>query len=315
MNNVGWIFPGQGSQSARMGQKFMDRAPFVRVIDDISEATGRDIRAFITVLSDPDLKRTDRAQLGIFAVSMGIEACLRDAGLTPRFVAGHSLGHFSALTSAGVLSLQDAALLVDARGGLMRDAGEHTQGGMAVVQGLLSDQVADILAGTTLRVWPANLNLPTQIVVAGLASDMEAARTALVEAGGKWVALNVSGAFHSPLLATEAAAFANQIAQTKFATPECAIISNLNGQILRSPSEIALDLQSHMTSQVRWTDVMDRFVSLSPKAMIEVGPGKVLTGLMLRYAPNHKPNSTGLPALMDRAIGAQKTTKLERSAA
>lgn len=315
MKTTGWIFPGQGSQSARMGQKFMDRAAFVRVIDDIDAVTGCDVRGFITQLAEPELKRTDRAQLAIFAMSMGIDACLREAGLMPDFVAGHSLGHISALTSAGALTVQDAALLVASRGFLMRHAGERTTGGMAVVQGLCAEDVADVLAATGLSVWPANLNLPAQTVVSGCARDLDGARAALTAAGAKWMPLNVSGAFHSPLLKAEAAIFADQIAAANFAVPQCPIISNLDGRFLTTAAQIADDLAAHMTAQVRWTAVMDQISAQSPEAMIEVGPGKVLTGLMMRYAPDHKPDSTGVPALMDRAIGAQKNNELERTAA
>ena len=306
MTVAGWIFPGQGAQSARMGAKFIGRTSFEAMIDRIEDMSAQPVRDFITSLAEPELRRTDRAQLAIFAMSLSIAACLREEGLRPALVAGHSLGHFSAMVVAGALCLEDAIFLVVQRGRLMRSAGEGEPGGMAVVQGLDAGTVARILAKAQLRVWPANLNLPEQIVVSGAVRDLGAARKDIVAAGGKWASLNVSGAFHSPLLAREAEAFARQIGKIRFHDPVCPILSNRNGAALNRACDIQSELAGHMTSQVHWTAVMQEIVDRSPDVLIEVGPGKILTGLMLQFKPALKPGRTGNPLLMDRVIAAQK---------
>ncbi len=314
MTQTGWIFPGQGAQSARMAAKFIGRGTFETVLDTIEDISGKPVRAFTTKMADQELKRTDRAQLAIFAMSSAIAACLREEGLSPAFVAGHSLGHVSALAASGALSLEDATQLVVERGQLMLFSGERVAGGMGVVQGLAADVVATTLKDAGLKVWPANLNLPDQIVVSGAVDDLEPARAALTEKGGKWVGLNVSGAFHSPLLANEARAFAERIKDTTFSTPACPVLSNKDGATMTNPQEVMDDLLTHMTGQVNWTAVMAQIAVQSPTSLIEVGPGKVLTGLMLRFNAALKPASTGVPALMDRAINAHKPQMQEVAA-
>ncbi|MBO9463667.1 ACP S-malonyltransferase [Tropicibacter sp. R15_0] len=314
MIQTGWIFPGQGAQSARMAAKFIGRGTFETVLDTIEDLSGKPVRDFTTKMADPDLKRTDRAQLAIFAMSSAIAACLREEGLSPAFVAGHSLGHFSALAASGALSLEDATQLVVERGQLMLFSGERVVGGMGVVQGLSADVVSETLKEAKLKIWPANLNLPEQIVVSGAVEDLDPARAALTAKGGKWVALNVSGAFHSPLLANEARAFADRIKETAFSTSICPVLSNKDGSPMRSARDIQDDLLTHMTGQVNWTAVMSQIADQAPESLIEVGPGKVLTGLMLRFNPALKPASTGVPALMDRAIAAHKPQMQEVAA-
>ena len=299
-----WMFPGQGAQSARMGLRFMERAAFAKVIAQCETASGRPVADLVQACAEGDLMRTDRAQLAIFAMSMGILACLQEADRAPDLIAGHSLGHFSALVAAGVLSLDDAIVLVDARGRYMRHGGQRRAGGMAVVQGLPGSDVTMVLSHTKLMVWPANLNLDDQTVVSGSTTDLPAAREAILAAGGRWVPLNVSGAFHSPLLQPEADAFASHIADVALSDPRVPVISNASGSLLLDATSIRADLMGHMTGQVRWTAVMDRIASTAPKTLIEVGPAKVLTGLMLRHAPQLRPLSTGLPRLLDRAVAA-----------
>lgn len=303
-----WMFPGQGAQSARMGIKFLTQAPFLATIERIEAATGRPVRHLVESCVEGDLIRTDRAQLAIFAMSAGLMMGLQAAGQQPDLVAGHSLGHFSALVAAGVIGLEEAALLVDARGRFMRAGGERVSGGMGVVQGLPSPLVEALLADAKLQVWAANINLADQIVVAGSVEDLPKARDIMVQAGGRWVALNVSGAFHSPLLMREAAAFADLIARTDLQTPKVPVLANATGQAMTSSAEIRADLMTHMTGQVRWVAVMDQILARNPSVMVEVGPGKVLTGLMMRHQPGQRPQPTSLPPLFDRALATLSGT-------
>lgn len=298
-----WMFPGQGAQSARMGFKFLGQAPFAAMIERIEVATGRQVRQLVESCVEGDLVRTDRAQLAIFAMSMGLLAGLKAAGHHPALVAGHSLGHFSALVAAGVIGVEEAAVLVDSRGRFMRAGGERIAGGMGVVQGLPCETVETVLAGAGLQVWAANVNLADQTVVSGAVADLPSARDLLVQAGGRWVGLNVSGAFHTPLLAREADAFAAKINRTELADPRVPVLSNATGRPLTNAAEIRADLIGHMTGQVRWVSVMDQMLAQAPEAMIEVGPGKVLTGLMMRHCQGQRPYPTSLPPLFDRALG------------
>lgn len=283
-----------------MGQKFMARAEFAAAIDRIATVTGRPLQEMISGWSDGELLPTDQAQIAIFAVSTGIAACLRAVGAAPELVAGHSLGHFSALQASGALSLEDAAQLVDARGRFMRGGGDRVEGGMGVVQGLAAPEVAGILAESALPVWPANLNLADQTVVSGRRDALPEARERIVAAGGRWVALNVSGAFHSPLLAEEAQAFAQLIQAVTILEPKVPVLANGTGVPLLTADAIRIDLVGHMTGQVVWTSVMDRLSAQPDPRIVEVGPGKVLTGLLLRHAPGLRPMPTSLPPLLDR---------------
>jgi len=302
MTQIGWIFPGQGSQTAGMGKKYAGRAAFDNVIDICEDVTGKPVRQYLEEMPAQDLVQTDRAQLAIFSMSMGIAYCLKEEGFAPDFVAGHSLGHFTALAMSGVLSLEQAAKLVSVRGQLMLAAGRRKAGGMGVIQRLDAETVAQLFNNSGLKVWLANLNLQDQIVVSGAADNMDSARQLVTAAGGRWTSLNVSGAFHSPLLNDEAAIFSSEIQKMEFKAPECPVISNRNAYRLITAKHIQNDLLAHMTSQVCWTSVMNQIANQAPAVLVEVGPGKVLTGLMLRHKPELKPQSTGVPALLSRTV-------------
>ncbi|WP_109314798.1 ACP S-malonyltransferase [Pseudovibrio ascidiaceicola] len=306
MNTTCWLFPGQGSQSQAMGKAFLQIPAFSRVIEEIETACDLPVSRYISSLPDNDLKRTDRAQLGIFAMSMGVAACLQEKHFSSIAVAGHSLGHFSALTAAGVLDLKDAAMLVRERGRLMLSANTRQAGGMGVVQGLSEAVVNDCLEKADLDIWPANINLFDQVVVSGRADQLNQAKDVLVAAGGRWVPLNVSGAFHSPLLDVEAEAFADVIDEVPFHKPERVVLSNSTGRILHSPEEIRNDLKEHMTSRVSWFQIMAKLSCLGISEYCEVGPGKVLTGLLLRHSRETPVSSTGTPTLLNRYMQKQR---------
>lgn len=297
-----WMFPGQGSQSARMGARFSALAPFAEMIARIEAATNQPVRALIETCPADELMRTDRAQLAIFTMSMGIWANLVAAGHQPSLVAGHSLGHISALVASDVMTVEDGAKLVAARGRLMRSGGTRVEGGMGVVQGLQGDRIAHLLAQEKLRVWVANRNLADQTVISGAVADLPAARELLMKAGGRWVALNVSGAFHSPLLSPEAEELAEQIVQISLNAPRVPVLSNKNGACLTTARQIKDDLRAHMTGQVDWVSTMASIVTHAPDVVVEVGPGKVLTGLMMRHNRAMRPLPTSLPLLLERAL-------------
>ncbi|WP_068089070.1 ACP S-malonyltransferase [Polycladidibacter stylochi] len=305
MNTTCWLFPGQGSQRQAMGKDFLQIPTFYKVIEEIETACNLPVTQYISSLRENDLKQTDRAQLSIFAMSMGVAACLQEKHLSSIAVAGHSLGHFSALTIAGVLDLKDASMLVRERGRLMLSANARQAGGMGVVQGLSETVVNDCLEKGDLDIWPANVNLFDQIVVSGRADQLNQAKDVLIAAGGRWIPLNVSGAFHTPLLDEEAEAFADIIDTVTFHKPERVVLSNSTGRILHSPEDIRDDLKKHMTSRVSWFQVMAKLSCLGISEYCEVGPGKVLTSLLLRHSRKTPVGSTGTPTLLNRYMQKQ----------
>ena len=299
---IGWIFPGQGAQSYKMGHSFQERKSFTRIIRLVEDVTGKPVQHYITKTTESELRQTDCAQLSIFAMSSAITFCLREEGITPQFAAGHSLGHFSALAAAGALRLEDAAQLVALRGDLMLRSNQDTPGFMASILGVSANVLENILADNKLQVWVANLNLSNQVVISGCVIDKDEAQSNILKLGGRWVPINVSGAFHSPLLEAESNIFSKKIMETVFTTPHCPIISNINGKPLHSIDTIRDDLTKHMTNQVRWISVMNQFSIMPSEAIIEVGPGKILTDLALRYNRKLRVFSTGTQALLDRVI-------------
>ena len=298
------VFPGQGSQRAGMGRGLTELPAVAAAVEECSAQTGLPIMEYVLDTPDAALRETERAQPAIFALSLGLARALLDEGVRPVLLAGHSVGHFTALTVAGALRPGDAARLVARRGRLMAAAGRCRPGAMGVVHGLDSRTVAEALDGSGLPLWPANVNLSDQIAVAGARDALEEGRRLLTDLGGRWVALDVSGAFHSPLLDAEAADFAAVVDTLEIGEPSAPVLRNRDGAALTGPRSIREDLKGHMTGPVRWVAVMDALIDAGVGLVIETGPGKVLTGLMMRHARRLPAMSTGAPHLFRRAVQA-----------
>ena len=298
------VFPGQGSQRAGMGRGLTDLPAVAAAVEECSAHTGLPIMEYLLDTPDAALRETERAQPAIFALSLGLARALLDEGVRPVLFAGHSVGHFAALAASGALRPGDAARLVARRGRLMAAAGRRRPGAMGVVHGLDSRTVAEALHESGLPLWPANVNLADQIAVAGARDALEAGRRLLTDLGGRWVALDVSGAFHSPLLEAEAADFAAVVETLEIGEPSAPVLRNRDGAALAGPRSIREDLQGHMTGPVRWVAVMDALLGDGVGLVIETGPGKVLTGLMMRHARRLPAVSTGAPRLYRRALRA-----------
>ena len=298
------VFPGQGSQRAGMGRGLTDLPAVAAAVEECSRHTGLPIMESLLNTPDAALRETERAQPAIFALSLGLARALLYEGIRPALFAGHSVGHFAALAVSGALRTGDAARLVARRGRLMAAAGRRRPGAMGVVHGLDSRTVAEALEESGLPLWPANVNLANQVAVAGARDALEAGRRLFTDLGGRWIGLEVSGAFHSPLLDAEAAEFAAVVDTLEIGEPSAPVLRNRDGASLTSPGSIREDLKGHMTGPVRWVAVMDALLDAGVGLVIEAGPGKVLTGLMMCHARRLPAMSTGAPRRLRRAVQA-----------
>ena len=309
MVTTAMVFPGQGSQSAGMGRGFAELPAVAATIEECAEEAALPIMDYVLGTPDPELRETERAQPAIFALSLGLARVLLDRGVRPVLLAGHSVGHFTALAVSGALRPGDAARLVAERGRLMAAGGRRRPGGMGVVRGLDVRTVAEALEGSGLPLWPANVNLSDQIAVAGAREALDEAQRLLTGLGGRWIRLNVSGAFHSPLLDEEAAEFAARVDAVDVGEPSIPILRNRDGAALTRPECIREDLKGHMTGPVRWVAVMEALPGAGVELVVETGPGRVLTGLMKRQARGLPVMSTETPDSLERAVQAAAATR------
>ena len=302
------VFPGQGAQSAGMGRGLVNLPAVTETVEQCSAQSALPILGYLLNTPDAELCATERAQPAIFALSVGLARAVLDAGVRPVLFAGHSIGHFAALTVSGALRPDDAARLIAERGRLMAAAGARRPGGMGVVLGLDSRTVVDTLDTSGLPLWPAVINLPRQITVSGDRNALEEGRRLFTGIGGRWRTLNVSGAFHSPLLEDEAEQFAILAETLEIAVPSAPILRNRDGAMLIQPECIREDLKRHMTGPVRWVAVMERLFDAGLGLVIETGPGRVLTGLIRRHARGLPIVSTETPCALHRAVQAATAT-------
>ncbi|MDY3619197.1 ACP S-malonyltransferase [Agathobaculum sp.] len=274
------FFPGQGAQSPGMGKELFENSAAAKaVFEEASEGAGMDV-AGLCFESDKDtLSRTENSQIAIFTHSMAALAALREAGVTFKACAGFSLGEYTALAAAGVVSLADGVKIVSMRGKLMQQAADSIDGGMAAVLGLDDALVEQACAKVTDGiVLPVNYNCPGQLVIAGERGALEQAIENCKAAGARRaVPLAVSGAFHTPLMAKAAAELRAFVSDFTFSAPTMDIYSNLDGQVLRT-DDMPAHLEKHMVSPVRWKALVAHGMAAGLATACEVGPGKTLTG-------------------------------------
>jgi len=279
------VFPGQGSQYVGMAVERCQSDPAAKkIIDQADEILGFSLSKIMFEGPEKTLKRTEFTQPALYIHSMAV---YQTAEITPNCVAGHSLGEFSALTAAGVFSFEDGLKLVRLRGQLMQAAGEQSSGSMGAVIGLADDVVAQICETVSEKsgeiVVPANYNSKGQIVISGHSNAISSALKASKEAGAKMaIPLAVSGAFHSPLMQSAYDEFKLSLEKVVFADAQVPVYSNVNAR----PSQSALELKKNVLQQllepVLWTQTIEQMVSDGVKEVIELGPGKVLQGLVKR---------------------------------
>jgi [acyl-carrier-protein] S-malonyltransferase len=281
---AGMLFPGQGSQFVGMGRDYYDAYPEARAVYQSADARlGFDITELCFSGDMEELTLTHNAQPAILLHSIAVLAVLEAKGITPAAVAGHSLGEFSALVAAGFVRPLDALEIVRQRGELMYEAGLERPGAMAAIIGLDQALAEECVASTDGIVVVANYNSPVQLAISGEVAAVEAASVACKEAGAKRaLPLPVSGAFHSPLMEPTVSEFRKYMAKFNYDRLRVPWVANVTGAVVEDSGEVVDLLARQLSSPVRWTDGMRVFADICPHPICEVGPGKVLTGLMKR---------------------------------
>jgi [acyl-carrier-protein] S-malonyltransferase len=290
---VAFVFPGQGSQAVGMGQALAQEFPEARaVLDEADAALGGGLLQLLFEGPDEELRKTANTQPAILAVSIAAHrALLKEAGgrfEMPRFYAGHSLGEYSALVAAGAMQLKDAVRALRARGTFMQEAVPAGEGAMAAILGLEPAQVAAACADAKAEepgrvVEPANYNSPEQTVIAGHAPAVDRAISKCKERGAKRaVPLPVSAPFHCSLMAPVQPRLADVLGAISFKHPSAPIVANVTAEPYTDAGRIVPLLLSQVTSPVRWVESVQHIVMSGVDTLVELGPGKVLTGLTRR---------------------------------
>ena len=281
-----YVFPGQGAQFVGMGKDLYDNNAEAReLFERANEILGFRITDLMFAGTDEDLRQTKVTQPAIFLHSVILAKSL-GADFRPDMVAGHSLGEFSALVAAGALDFEDGLRLVAARAGAMQKACELTDSTMAAVLALPDEKVEEICAGIDGVVVCANYNCPGQLVISGETAAVNAACEALKAAGAKRaLILKVGGAFHSPCMEPARAELARAIEATDIHRPVCPVFQNVDALPHSDPAEIKANLVAQLTAPVRWTQTVRNMIADGASEFIELGPGKVLQGLVAKIDP------------------------------
>ena len=280
-----FVFPGQGAQFVGMGKDLYDNNPLAReMFEKANEVLGFRITDLMFEGTDEDLRQTKVTQPAIFLHSVILAKTLGDE-FKPEMTAGHSLGEFSALVAAGALDFEDGLRLVSARAQAMQKACELKPSTMAAVLALPDEKVEEICAGVDGVVVCANYNCPGQLVISGEEPAIDAACEQLLAAGAKRaLKLKVGGAFHSPCMEPARAELAEAIERTNFSTPMCPVYQNVDAKPHTDPEEIKANLVAQLTAPVRWTQSVQNMVSDGATEFVELGPGKVLQGLVAKIS-------------------------------
>lgn len=282
-----FVFPGQGAQFTGMGKDLYENNPVAKeLFEKANDILGFRITDMMFNGTEDDLKQTAVTQPAVFLHSVILAKTLGEE-FKPDMVAGHSLGELSALTAAGALSFEDGLKLVAARAMAMQKACEIKPSTMAAVLALPDEKVEEICESVPGIVVCANYNCPGQIVISGETEAIDAACEKLLEAGAKRaLKLKVGGAFHSPCMEPARAELAEAIARTEIHTPICPVYQNVDAQPHTDPEEIKANLVAQLTAPVRWTQTVKNMIADGATEFVEVGPGKVLQGLVAKIDRN-----------------------------
>jgi len=268
-----------------MGAALLEDRDLAALCDRCGEAAGIDLRHLLTDAGEDELRLTQNAQPALTFTGIGLAAVLRGRGVEPAAAAGHSVGEYAALAVAGAVTAEDAIKAVVERGHAMAEAAPPGTSTMAAVLGLAPERIASELEQVD-DVWPANFNTPTQTVIAGTVAGVEQGSERLRAAGARRIVpLNVSAAFHTPLMRRAAERLREALDGLAWAAPRLPVVANLNAERYSDPGGIADDLERQLYSPVRWADCIAALKALGVDAYVELGPKRALTGMLRELDP------------------------------
>lgn len=313
MSQIAFVFPGQGSQSVGMGRALAEASPAAAAVFVAADrALGSPVSRLAWEGPTEQLDLTENAQPALLATSIAILAALRErwaaAGLEairPTFAAGHSMGQYSAMVAAGALTLEDGLRLVRERGRLMQASGQGRDGAMAALIGLDDARLPDLVAGASAHgvFVVANRNAPGQVVVSGERAAIEVGAELARSLGARRaIVLPVSVAAHSPLMGEAAEGMRSALAGVAFRDPVPPLLANADADPVASAEACRTELVEHLTSGVDWIRIVERMAAAGVTTFVEIGPGRVLTGLLKRIVPDAEAIPADDPASVDRLL-------------
>jgi len=294
-SRIAFLYPGQGSQQPGMGTELLQDEEVSMLCERCSESAGVDLRHLLTSAGEDELRRTENAQPALCFMGVGLTLLLRRRGIEPAAAAGHSVGEYAALVTAGSIDAARVIQVVVERGKAMAEAAPAGTTSMSAVLGLGAEVVESAMVGID-DAWPANYNTPTQTVIGGTIAGLEKATEKLQAAGAKRVIpLNVSAAFHTPLVAAAAERLRAVLDRVEWRAPRVPVAANLTGRPHQGGDRIPQVMEMQLRSPVRWAACVASLVEVGCDTFVEVGPKRALTGMMRELAPGKTAAAVGSP--------------------